>query len=596
MSSIEDPTKTVVAATTSPATGRARRKSAKAAAAFVAAAVKEEMLVPPVTTQVKRSYSRGNSQGSVMSSVSHASEGGGGGGVAKDSKGRPKKKTALSSYAVEYLKAWMMSPDHIEHPYPTEDEKLSIMKDTGIELKQLTNWFVNNRKRYWKPKVEEMKRQSGTAHVSLQEIAAAAQSVVPAPVPRPPAVAVRKASMVVSSEGEESTGSLEQRKLSSAKKRKKYSTLSDERAAASAVPAVANRTLPMRSAKKAKEGQSAAAVANPIIPVVGIATAATHASVKAARKMSHDSSSKTTKTTTASSTFRKASRIISETISSSETESDGDEKSPMIKPTAVSNPLNSMIPNLQSSSCSSSSIEDEDALVNDPIITTTESSVPMTALSGQATQQQQQQQQQAVPQVADLDYSITPLDSEVVANTANTGPASAAATVAASGFCYLPHSCNLGDPSGAKNLTQPCALCSACRDWNLGEFCPWDLTGIIGDISNDMEIPDLSTEANKESTKEKDQEEVPITSASDMDGSTHGSTEEATTITKNSTSDGAADLASIDGNIEPNAVDDKNKMMMSSNPSTDSFTVPQEIHHSTSADFISSMVDMENWD
>ncbi|KAL7531103.1 hypothetical protein ACHAXR_003851 [Thalassiosira sp. AJA248-18] len=403
------------------------------------------MLVPPVTTQVKRSYSRGNSQGSVMSSVSHASEGGG--GVAKDSKGRPKKKTALSSYAVEYLKAWMMSPDHIEHPYPTEDEKLSIMKDTGIELKQLTNWFVNNRKRYWKPKVEEMKRQSGTAHVSLQEIAAAAQSVVPAPVPRPPAVAVRKASMVVSSEGEESTGSLEQRKLSSAKKRKKYSTLSDERAAASAAPAVANRTLPMRSAKKAKEGQSAA-VANPIIPVVGIATAATHASVKAARKMNHDSSSKTIKTITASSTFRKTSRVISETISSSETESDGDEKSPMIKPTAVSNPLDSMIPNLQSSSCSSSSIEDEDALVNDPIITTTESSVPMTALSGQATQQQQQQQ--AVPQVADLDYSISPLDSEVVANTAKTGPASAAATVAASGFCYLPHSCNLGDPSGAK--------------------------------------------------------------------------------------------------------------------------------------------------
>ena len=30
----------------------------------------------------------------------------------------------------------------------------------------------------------------------------------------------------------------------------------------------------------------------------------------------------------------------------------------------------------------------------------------------------------------------------------------------------------------------PCALCSACRDWNLGEFCPWDLTGIIGDISS----------------------------------------------------------------------------------------------------------------
>jgi hypothetical protein len=70
-----------------------------------------------------------------------------------------KKKTALSAHAVEYLKNWMMSPEHVDHPYPTEDEKLRIMNETGIVLKQLTNWFVNNRKRYWKPKVEELRRQ-----------------------------------------------------------------------------------------------------------------------------------------------------------------------------------------------------------------------------------------------------------------------------------------------------------------------------------------------------------------------------------------------------------------------------------------------------
>jgi len=48
----------------------------------------------------------------------------------------------------------MMSPEHVAHPYPTEQEKAQIMADTGIELKQLTNWFVNNRKRFWKPRVE----------------------------------------------------------------------------------------------------------------------------------------------------------------------------------------------------------------------------------------------------------------------------------------------------------------------------------------------------------------------------------------------------------------------------------------------------------
>jgi hypothetical protein len=72
-----------------------------------------------------------------------------------------KKSTSLPAKTVDYLKSWMMSPEHIAHPYPTEKEKSKIMTDTGIELKQLTNWFVNNRKRYWKPRVEaRLKHQS----------------------------------------------------------------------------------------------------------------------------------------------------------------------------------------------------------------------------------------------------------------------------------------------------------------------------------------------------------------------------------------------------------------------------------------------------
>lgn len=38
------------------------------------------------------------------------------------------------------------------------------MKETGIEMKQLTNWFVNNRKRFWKPRVEaQLKEQKNTS-------------------------------------------------------------------------------------------------------------------------------------------------------------------------------------------------------------------------------------------------------------------------------------------------------------------------------------------------------------------------------------------------------------------------------------------------
>jgi hypothetical protein len=76
---------------------------------------------------------------------------------------KKRKSTVLPRSTVDYLKNWMMSPDHIAHPYPTEKEKLEIMEATGIELKQLTNWFVNNRKRFWKPRVEARLQQQRQA-------------------------------------------------------------------------------------------------------------------------------------------------------------------------------------------------------------------------------------------------------------------------------------------------------------------------------------------------------------------------------------------------------------------------------------------------
>lgn len=79
-----------------------------------------------------------------------------------------KKSGSLPIDAVEYLKAWMMSPEHIAHPYPTDVEKVKIMEETGIELKQLTNWFVNNRKRYWKPRVEAQIQERGPEYEVVQ--------------------------------------------------------------------------------------------------------------------------------------------------------------------------------------------------------------------------------------------------------------------------------------------------------------------------------------------------------------------------------------------------------------------------------------------
>jgi hypothetical protein len=69
------------------------------------------------------------------------------------------RSNSLPSTVVDYLKAWLMSSDHINHPYPTEQEKAKMVADTGIELKRLNNWFVNNRIRYWKPRMEALQRQ-----------------------------------------------------------------------------------------------------------------------------------------------------------------------------------------------------------------------------------------------------------------------------------------------------------------------------------------------------------------------------------------------------------------------------------------------------
>lgn len=68
---------------------------------------------------------------------------------------------SLSPQTIEYLKAWMMSAEHIQNPYPTEEEKADIIRATGIEKKQLTCWFSNNRKRFWKPEMDKLRAKHG---------------------------------------------------------------------------------------------------------------------------------------------------------------------------------------------------------------------------------------------------------------------------------------------------------------------------------------------------------------------------------------------------------------------------------------------------
>jgi hypothetical protein len=61
---------------------------------------------------------------------------------------RPKKGAAASRFpraAVKVLKDWMLQ--HIDHPYPTEEDKELLAQQTGLNMNQISNWMANTRRR-----------------------------------------------------------------------------------------------------------------------------------------------------------------------------------------------------------------------------------------------------------------------------------------------------------------------------------------------------------------------------------------------------------------------------------------------------------------
>jgi hypothetical protein len=47
--------------------------------------------------------------------------------------------------AIKILKDWMIA--HIDHPYPTDDEKETLKAQTGLTTVQISNWMANTRRR-----------------------------------------------------------------------------------------------------------------------------------------------------------------------------------------------------------------------------------------------------------------------------------------------------------------------------------------------------------------------------------------------------------------------------------------------------------------
>ncbi|KAJ7966474.1 Homeobox protein knotted-1-like 1 [Quillaja saponaria] len=70
-------------------------------------------------------------------------------GSLKQELSKKKKKGKLPKDARQKLLSWWEL--HYKWPYPSESEKIALADSTGLDPKQINNWFINQRKRHWKP-------------------------------------------------------------------------------------------------------------------------------------------------------------------------------------------------------------------------------------------------------------------------------------------------------------------------------------------------------------------------------------------------------------------------------------------------------------
>lgn len=57
----------------------------------------------------------------------------------------PQRRGNLPRDVTNLLRTWLDA--HLGHPYPTEDEKQRLAEQTGLSIVQVSNWFINARRR-----------------------------------------------------------------------------------------------------------------------------------------------------------------------------------------------------------------------------------------------------------------------------------------------------------------------------------------------------------------------------------------------------------------------------------------------------------------
>ena len=119
-------------------------------------------MLPPTTAAAAALKAAAHAAASASGNASGNGNGSGNAAPAADKGKRPaqkkrcpKQRINLPKLAKDVLSDWLY--DHLDFPYPTEDEKRELATNTDLSFDQVNNWFINSRARLWKPLVAHAK-------------------------------------------------------------------------------------------------------------------------------------------------------------------------------------------------------------------------------------------------------------------------------------------------------------------------------------------------------------------------------------------------------------------------------------------------------
>ncbi|CAF0998034.1 unnamed protein product [Rotaria sp. Silwood1] len=73
-----------------------------------------------------------------------------------NNKRRQKKRGIFPKAATSLMRAWLFQ--HLNHPYPSEEQKKILARETNLNILQVNNWFINARRRIVQPMIDQSNR------------------------------------------------------------------------------------------------------------------------------------------------------------------------------------------------------------------------------------------------------------------------------------------------------------------------------------------------------------------------------------------------------------------------------------------------------